>query len=155
MLDLYRHLVVTGAWWDHVDEVAAHLVGGVLAGHRTVVTPVMRAWARDDDLWVRRTAVLSQLRHGADTDTALLHDVIEANLDDRSFWLRKAIGWALREVLLDEPGVGAGRGRPAGGAAVRAVPTRGDPAAARRLGWTGGNRRPAGRAGLLPRDRTC
>ena len=33
-LDLYRHLVVTGAWWDHVDEVAAHLVGGVLAGHR-------------------------------------------------------------------------------------------------------------------------
>ena len=61
-LDLYRHLVVTGAWWDHVDEVAAHLVGGVLAGHRPEVTPVMRAWARDDDLWVRRTAVLGQLR---------------------------------------------------------------------------------------------
>ena len=103
VLDLYRHLVVTGAWWDHVDEVAAHLVGGVLAGHRTVVTPVMRAWARDDDLWVRRTAVLSQLRHGADTDTALLHDVIEANLDDRSFWLRKAIGWALREFSWTNP----------------------------------------------------
>ena len=33
-LDLYRHLVVTGAWWDHVDEIAAHLVGGVLARHR-------------------------------------------------------------------------------------------------------------------------
>ena len=57
----------------------------------------MRAWARDDDLWVRRTAVLSQLRCKAETDTDLLHDVIEANLDDRSFWLRKAIGWALRE----------------------------------------------------------
>ena len=57
-LDLYRHLVVTGAWWDHLDEVASHLVGGVLAGHRDDVTPVMRAWAVDDDLWVRRTAVL-------------------------------------------------------------------------------------------------
>ena len=102
-LGLYRHLVVTGAWWDHVDEVAGHLVGGVLAGHRPEVTPVMRAWARDDDLWVRRTAVLSQLRHGADTDTVLLHEVVEANLDDRSFWLRKAIGWALREYSWTDP----------------------------------------------------
>jgi 3-methyladenine DNA glycosylase AlkD len=103
VLDLYRHLVVTGAWWDHVDEIASHLVGGVLAGHRSEVTPVMRAWARDDDLWVRRTAVLSQVRHRADTDTDLLHDVIEANLDDRSFWLRKAIGWALRDYSRTNP----------------------------------------------------
>jgi 3-methyladenine DNA glycosylase AlkD len=103
VLDLYRHLVVTGAWWDHVDEIACHLVGGVLAGHRSEVTPVMRAWARDDDLWVRRTAVLSQVRHRADTDTDLLHDVIEANLDDRSFWLRKAIGWALRDYSRTDP----------------------------------------------------
>jgi 3-methyladenine DNA glycosylase AlkD len=102
-LDLYRHLVVTGAWWDHVDEVASHLVGGVLAGHRPEVTPVMRAWARDDDLWVRRTAVLSQVGHQGDTDTDLLHDVVEANLDDRSFWLRKAIGWALREYSKTDP----------------------------------------------------
>jgi 3-methyladenine DNA glycosylase AlkD len=102
-LVLYRHLVVTGAWWDHVDEVAAHLVGGVLAGHRESVTPVMRAWALDDDLWVRRTAVLSQLRHKQDTDTDLLHDVVAANVDDRSFWLRKAIGWALREYSRTDP----------------------------------------------------
>jgi len=102
-LDLYRHLVVTGAWWDHVDEVASHLVGGVLAGHRVEVTPVMRAWAIDDDLWVRRTAVLSQLNHKADTDTALLHDTIEPNLADTSFWLRKAIGWALREHAKTDP----------------------------------------------------
>ena len=102
-LDLYQHLVVTGAWWDHVDEVASHLVGGVLAGHRVEVTPVMRAWAVDDDLWVRRTAVLSQLNHKADTDTDLLHDTIEPNLADTSFWLRKAIGWALREHAKTDP----------------------------------------------------
>ena len=102
-LDLYRHLVVTGAWWDHVDEVASHLVGGVLAGHRDDVTPVMRAWAVDDDLWVRRTAVLCQLNHRADTDVDLLRDVVEANVDDRSFWLRKAIGWALREHSKTDP----------------------------------------------------
>jgi 3-methyladenine DNA glycosylase AlkD len=102
-LDLYRHLVVTGAWWDLVDEIAAHLVGGVLAGHRDAVTPVMRSWSRDDDLWVRRTAVLSQVRHGDDTDRTLLHDVVTANVADPSFWLRKAIGWALRELARTDP----------------------------------------------------
>jgi 3-methyladenine DNA glycosylase AlkD len=102
-LDLYRHLVVTGAWWDLVDEIAAHLVGGVLAGHRDAVTPVLRAWSHDDDLWVRRTAVLSQVRHRDDTDRTLLHDVIAANVADASFWLRKAIGWALRELARTDP----------------------------------------------------
>jgi len=102
-LDLYRHLVVTGAWWDLVDEIAAHLVGGVLAGHRDAVTPVMRAWSRDDDLWLRRTAVLSQLRHRDDTDRTLLHDVVADNVADPSFWLRKAIGWALRELSRTDP----------------------------------------------------
>jgi 3-methyladenine DNA glycosylase AlkD len=102
-LDLHRHLVVTGAWWDLVDPVAAHLVGGVLHAHRPEATHVVRAWAGDDDLWLRRTAVLAQLRHRAATDTGLLADAVEANLDDPAFWLRKAIGWALREHARTDP----------------------------------------------------
>lgn len=103
-LDLWRHLVVTGAWWDVVDETAGHLVGEVLLHHHDVTAPSMRAWALDDDLWVRRTAVLAQHRHKSDTDTDLLAEVIVANLDDTSFWLRKAIGWALREHGYVDPG---------------------------------------------------
>ncbi|MFC6286789.1 DNA alkylation repair protein [Nocardioides sp. GCM10027113] len=102
-LALHRHLVVTGAWWDLVDVVAAHLVGAVLRGHRAATTAVMRAWAVDDDLWVRRTAVLCQLAHKGDTDTDLLRHAVEANADDTSFWLRKAIGWALREYAKTDP----------------------------------------------------
>jgi 3-methyladenine DNA glycosylase AlkD len=100
LLPLLRHLVETGAWWDVVDEVAAHLVGGVLAGYRPVVTPVVRSWGSEDHLWVRRTAVLAQLRHRADTDTDLLRDVLDANLEGTAygseFFVRKAVGWALR-----------------------------------------------------------
>lgn len=103
VLRLYRHLVVTGAWWDLVDDIAAHLVGGVLRGHRAAVTPTVRDWATDDDLWIRRSAVLCQLQHGADTDPALLHDVIAAAVDDPSFWLRKAIGWSLRQYARTDP----------------------------------------------------
>jgi 3-methyladenine DNA glycosylase AlkD len=99
----YRHLILTGAWWDHVDEVAAHRVGPILLSHTDVMTPVMRSWAIDDDLWLRRTAILSQLTFKERTDLRLLRDAIEPNLADTSFWIRKAIGWALRQHARTDP----------------------------------------------------
>ena len=107
LLPLLRHLVETGAWWDVVDEVAAHLVGGVLAACRAEVTPVVRDWGSDDHLWVRRTAVLSQLTHKQDTDTGLLDHVLAANLEGSpygsEFFVRKAVGWALRAYGAADP----------------------------------------------------
>ena len=101
LLPLLEHLVRTGAWWDFVDEVAAHLVGRVLLDDRVTVTPVMTAWATDEHLWIRRTAMLCQLRHRARTDTGLLAHALVVNLDDtelgKEFFIRKALGWALRE----------------------------------------------------------
>ena len=102
-LTLWRHLVVTGAWWDVVDETATHLVREVLLGHPDVVTPVIDAWAVDEDLWVRRTAVICQVGAKDRTDRALLLRAVEANLDDTTFWLRKAIGWALRDYARTDP----------------------------------------------------
>ena len=102
-LPLSRHLVVTGAWWDLVDVVAVHLVGVALAGHPADVAPVVRAWAIDDDLWLRRTAVICQVGRRAATDTDLLRHAVEANVDDRTFWLRKAVGWALRDYARADP----------------------------------------------------
>lgn len=102
-LDLYRHLIVTGAWWDVVDETAQHLVGACLLADRPRVTEVMRAWAVDNDVWLRRTTVICQVSHGSDVDRDLLIFAIERNLDDTSFWLRKAIGWALRQHARVDP----------------------------------------------------
>ena len=78
-LDLDRHLVVSGAWWDLVDAVATRHVGDVLERHRVDATPVVRAWAGEDDLWLRRTAVLAQLKHREATDTTLLREVLDRN----------------------------------------------------------------------------
>ena len=100
---LYRHLVTTGAWWDHVDEVAAHRVGPILLAHKDVMTPLVQKWATDEDLWLRRTAILSQLTFKDGTDLELLRATIEPNLPDRSFWIRKAIGWALRQQARTDP----------------------------------------------------
>jgi 3-methyladenine DNA glycosylase AlkD len=102
-LELWRHLVVTGSWWDVVDDVASHLVGDVLSAHRTEATPAVHAWATDENLWLRRTAVICQINHKSETDVGLLRHAIEANVDDTSFWLRKAIGWALRQHARTDP----------------------------------------------------
>jgi 3-methyladenine DNA glycosylase AlkD len=100
---LYRHLVVTGAWWDHVDEVASNRIGPILLSHNEVMTPIVREWATDDDLWLRRTAIISQLTFKEQTDLALLREAIEPNLADTSFWIRKAIGWSLRQHARTDP----------------------------------------------------
>jgi 3-methyladenine DNA glycosylase AlkD len=102
-LPLYRHLVVTGAWWDHVDEVASNRIGPILLSHNEEVTPIIFAWATDDDLWLRRTAIISQLTFKERTDLGLLRATIEPNLEDSSFWIRKAIGWALRQYARTDP----------------------------------------------------
>ena len=102
-LPLYEELIVTGAWWDYVDEVAIRRVGPILRAHRAEVTPLMRAWAGDADPWRRRTAIICQVRAGADTDLDLLEHAIAANTADTGFFLRKAIGWALRDYAWHDP----------------------------------------------------
>ena len=96
-MPLWRHLVVTGAWWDVVDEVATHLVRDVLEGSPDVEGLRLREWTVDDDLWLRRTAIICQVGRKDRLDESLLADAIEPNLADRDFFLRKAIWWALRD----------------------------------------------------------
>ncbi|WP_116204171.1 DNA alkylation repair protein [Amycolatopsis circi] len=103
LLDMYDELIVSGAWWDYVDEVAIRRVGPILREHRAAVTPVLRRWMTDADRWRRRTAVICQVSAKDEVDQKLLADAIEANLGDREFFLRKGIGWALRDHARVEP----------------------------------------------------
>lgn len=106
-LELYRHLIVTGAWWDHVDDLASHHVGDILKAHREPTAEVLREWMISEDLWLRRTAVIAQLGHKDTTDVALLRDALVANLEDspfgKDFFIRKAVGWALRQHARTDP----------------------------------------------------
>ena len=94
---LYRKLIVAGAWWDTVDEIAGNLVGPILASYPSQVRPTIVEWATDENLWLRRTAVIAQLGAKERTDLGLLTYAIEANIGDTDFFIRKAIGWALRQ----------------------------------------------------------
>lgn len=91
--------------WALVDEIAPRLVGPLLVRHPSKVGRVLDRWARDDDFWIRRAAILSLLlpmRRG-DGDWKRFARYAIPLLDDREFFIRKAIGWILREAATHEP----------------------------------------------------
>jgi 3-methyladenine DNA glycosylase AlkD len=90
--------------WAHVDWLAADVIGGVVGESRTALAR-LPAWARSDNFWVRRTALLAQLRplsHEAG-DFPLFARLAAPMLEEREFFIRKAIGWILREVSKKRP----------------------------------------------------
>ena len=102
-LPMYLEMIVTGAWWDYVDEVAVRRVGPMLLTHADVVRPLLLEWSVVPDMWRRRTAIIAQVSAKRALDTDLLTACIEPNLGDREFFIRKAIGWALRAYAWVEP----------------------------------------------------
>lgn len=102
-LPLYLQMIREGGWWDLVDVIASHLVGEVWRADRDHVGPLADAWIEDDDLWVRRTAIIGQLRHKHQTDVDRLFAYCEACAHERDFFIRKAIGWALRQHGRTDP----------------------------------------------------
>jgi 3-methyladenine DNA glycosylase AlkD len=76
----------------------------MLRAHPKEMRPVMRAWSTDADLWKRRVSIICQIAFKKDTDLDLLYANIEPNLADRDFFIRKAIGWALRAYAWTDPG---------------------------------------------------
>jgi 3-methyladenine DNA glycosylase AlkD len=68
--DLYQELVVTGAWWDYVDEVAIRRIGPILRFQPAEVTPMMRAWA------VARKAIGWALREHAKIDPEWVREFV-------------------------------------------------------------------------------
>ncbi len=102
-LPMYEELIVTGAWWDYVDSIAAGRLGPLLRRYPAAMKRRMRQWRRSPDMWKRRSAILCQLTFKADTDLDLLYECILANAADPEFFIRKAIGWALRQYAWTDP----------------------------------------------------
>lgn len=100
---LYEEMIVDGAWWDYVDDLA-HRVGDILRKHPAPTKKILLKWSKSENLWKRRTAIISQLNaKKGETDVAFLYACIEPSMDSKEFFLRKGIGWALRDLAWKEP----------------------------------------------------
>jgi 3-methyladenine DNA glycosylase AlkD len=102
LLPTLRVLITTKSWWDTVDSLAASTVGPLVAAHPVLVS-TMDEWAVDDDIWLVRTAILHQLRFRQRTDANRLLRYCAQQASHRDFFVRKAIGWALREYSRTDP----------------------------------------------------
>lgn len=101
---IYEEMIVTGAWWDYVDAVAVNRVGKhLLVSYRPRATKVLERWSGTDDLWKRRSSIIAQVGLKEQTDLDLLYYAIDRNLEDNEFFIRKAIGWALRAYAWVDP----------------------------------------------------
>ncbi|MDX1468765.1 MAG: DNA alkylation repair protein [Acidimicrobiia bacterium] len=102
-LPLYKRLIVEGAWWDFVDEVATHLIRPLVVAHPAVTWPEVDTWIDDGDMWLRRSAILCQIGAKEHTDEGRLFAFCAARAHETEFFIRKAIGWALREHAKTNP----------------------------------------------------
>lgn len=102
LIPLYEEMIVTGAWWDHVDAVAPRL-GRLLLLHPAMLRPLLLVWSTAPDRWLRRASIIAQLGAKSGTDLDLLTSVTDANAGDADFFVRKAIGWALRDYARTDP----------------------------------------------------
>ncbi|MFG2983947.1 DNA alkylation repair protein [Streptomyces sp. NPDC048258] len=102
LLPVVRHLIATVPWWDTVDLLAAHTVGPLVAADPATAA-VMDEWIGDEDLWLARAALLHQLRYKSATDTGRLFGYCRRRADHPDFFVRKAIGWCLREYAKTDP----------------------------------------------------
>ena len=102
-IPLYRRMIVEGAWWDFVDAIAIHLVGEVLLNQREATTSRVAAWIDDPNLWLRRSSIIGQIGHKESTDTRFLFDACRRRMHETEFFIRKAIGWALRDYARTDP----------------------------------------------------
>lgn len=101
-VDLYRTMIVDGAWWDLVDDFA-HVLCRLMLQDPTRTGPLLDDWIDADDLWLRRIAILGQLDAKERTDEMRLFGYCSRRAHEREFFIRKAIGWALRQYARTAP----------------------------------------------------
>jgi 3-methyladenine DNA glycosylase AlkD len=102
LLTTVRTLITTDPWWDTIDPLASRVVGPLVAADPGLVA-TMDAWVRDENMWIVRTAILHQLRYKAATDEERLFEYCALQAGHSDFFIRKAIGWALREYAYTAP----------------------------------------------------
>lgn len=101
-LHLFQWCIETDSWWDTLDDLAANCVG-TLCMRYPELTALMDQWIHDENMWLRRAAILYQLKHKKHTDVQKLFSYCVARMHEKDFFIRKAIGWVLREYAKTDP----------------------------------------------------
>lgn len=97
IIKLYEYMITTKSWWDTVDFIAANLVGSYFKQYPESIRDLTDKWMNSGNMWLQRTCLLFQLKYKSETDVKLLESFIIELALSNEFFIRKAIGWSLRE----------------------------------------------------------
>lgn len=100
---LLEYCIQTKSWWDTVDMLASMYVGLYFKKFPAETEPVTRRWMNGSDMWLQRSAIIFQLRYRKDTNEEMLFEYCMQQCESKEFFIRKAIGWALRAYADSNP----------------------------------------------------
>jgi 3-methyladenine DNA glycosylase AlkD len=103
IIGLLEFMIINKSWWDTVDGIAGWLVGPLFKKYPELIDPETTRWMNSGNIWLQRSCLLFQLNYKKNTDTEILFRFIEQLSGETSFWIRKAIGWILREYSKTNP----------------------------------------------------
>ncbi len=96
-IELYEHMLIEKSWWDTVDYIAVNLVGTYFTQYPDQIPRITNTWMASENIWLQRSCLLFQLKYKSRTDLKLLDAFIQELKTSKEFFIRKAIGWVLRE----------------------------------------------------------
>lgn len=102
-LDLIEKLITTKSWWDTVDALASHLAGNWLLKFPDNKENIVDSWFKSGNIWLQRTVLIHQLNYRDKTDEKLLFFYCDQLKESKEFFIRKGIGWALRQYARTAP----------------------------------------------------
>lgn len=103
IIKLYEYMIVTKSWWDTVDFIAANMIGTYFKKFPEDIPVVSHSWLNSGNIWLQRSCLLFQLKYKSELDTKLLESFIFPLADCKEFFIKKAIGWILREYSKTNP----------------------------------------------------
>ncbi len=101
--DFLKLLITTHSWWDSVDAIASNYLGKYIQKFPIEGAELIEEWRHSDNMWLRRSCLIHQLKYGNNTDFTLLMDLINQFKNDKEFFIQKAIGWSLRQYSKFQP----------------------------------------------------
>lgn len=100
---MLEKMIIQESWWDTVDYIASNLVGNLVKRFPETGYKMIEKWRNSGNFWLVRTCILFQLKYTDEVDEKLLFSLIKESSKDTAFFIRKAIGWSLRQYAKFKP----------------------------------------------------
>ena len=103
IINLLEDLILSKSWWDTIDFISPSLLGVIFKTYPELIIPVTNKWMASGNIWLQRSCILFQLKYKEDVNLELLYKFIDQLKDSKEFFIKKSIGWSLRQYSKFNP----------------------------------------------------